>query len=136
MTDYLAYIDGACSPNPGGYAGFGVLVKAGGIPLWRSWRAIGFGRGMSNNVAEYAALTELLGWWRNQRKPSDRLYVCSDSKLLVRQMKGSWRVKSGAYIPYYKQAKRLITPDVSLRLIPREENEADILAKKALALVQ
>jgi len=57
-NDYVAWFDGACEPiNPGGTATSGAIVKDNeGTVLLAEGRLVGKGEGMSNNVAEYAAI--------------------------------------------------------------------------------
>jgi len=61
MNDYLAWFDGACEPfNPGGTATCGAIVKSEeGTVLLEEGRLVRKGSGMSNNVAEYAAITRV-----------------------------------------------------------------------------
>ena len=91
------------------------------------------GDNVSNNYAEYsalvAALNELL-----RRGLTREVTVRSDSKLLVNQMKGSWRRKKGGYLEKYKEASELAKKFERLTFvwIPREENsEADLLSRVA-----
>lgn len=130
-----AYIDGACEPvNPGGTASYGVLVKVGGVTVWESSKVVGMGSGMSNNVAEYAALVALLEWWKPRSKPGVLLHIYTDSKLIFNQLgTGLWSARKGFYIPYYEKALELLTGQVFFKWIPREENqEADRLSKRIL----
>lgn len=159
-----AYIDGACEPNPGGTASYGVLVVRKApkdtiveeltevgftIPnseyrerwklVWESSGIAGLGSKMSNNVAEYVALIVLLGWFDNQ--VAENMTILSDSRLLVNQMQLNWNADSTKlYFPYYGEALTLIMSErignlVSFKWIPREQNLADALAVKALAEV-
>jgi ribonuclease HI len=87
----------------------------------------------TNNEAEYQALIDGLkavAEW----KP-DRLEVYLDSKLVVEQMKGSYRVKKPELQPLYKEAKELLGAfkEVEIKHVERESNRgADKLANLAL----
>ena len=87
----------------------------------------------TNNVAEYLALIEGLtavaDW-----KP-DRVEVFLDSKLVVEQMRGAYRVKNAALAPLYARASKLAAdlPAVEFRHVAREKNKgADALANRAI----
>jgi ribonuclease HI len=87
----------------------------------------------TNNEAEYRALIEGLkavsDW-----KP-DRVELYLDSKLVVEQMNGRYRVKSPELTPLYKQANDLVKqlPDVSISHVERAKNAgADALANMAI----
>src|SRR5262245_58955766 len=83
------YIDGAARGNPGpAAAGFRILEPSGEL-LFEHEEALGQ---RTNNQAEYTAL--LLGLDASRRYTSGRILVGSDSRLLVEQMKGTWRVKN------------------------------------------
>jgi len=136
------WIDGACEPvNPGGTATYGLVIKQKHDTLLRQGQAIGSGKEMSNNVAEYSGLIALLVWYKAEKR-TDSVQIYSDSDLLVKQMTGLYRAKKGKkrglYYPYYEQAVALINEIGRSRLhfewIPREENtEADELSKEALS---
>ncbi len=87
----------------------------------------------TNNVAEYLALIEGLtavGEWQ-----PDRVEVYLDSKLVVEQVRGNYRVKNAALIPLHARATRLLTalPKAEIRHVERERNKgADALANRAI----
>jgi ribonuclease HI len=62
MKEYFAWFDGACEPvNPGGTASCGVVVKGeDGTVLLRDHGVVGKGKVMSNNLAESAAVRQIL----------------------------------------------------------------------------
>jgi ribonuclease HI len=128
------WFDGACEPvNPNGHASYGALVRSGMRTLFSESGYVGFGEGMSNNVAEYAGIIAVMKFLvgANVRQA----IIFGDSKLVVKQMNGKWRAKGGAYIPFYKEAIKLRAqlPDVVIQWIPRERNgEADYLSRQAL----
>ena len=132
-----AFIDGACEPiNPGGTAGYGIVVKSSGVIIFKKSGVVGSGKKMSNNVGEYSALLELLHWYISENR-KETITVYSDSQLVINQMKGFWGVHKGFYLPYYEKVTDLFTQEIFERFkflwIPREKNwEADKLSKSAL----
>ena len=129
---YVAQIDGASRGNPGP-ASYAVLIcRPNGEVLERLKKEIGQS---TNNVAEYYALIAALDYAQTHRLR--RLRVRSDSELLVRQMKGHYRVKSFALRQLHERARRLAgsLDYFAIEHVPRELNrEADALANAALDL--
>jgi ribonuclease HI len=95
--------DGGSRGNPGP-AGIGVVVRAGdGTPLVTLGRFIGRA---TNNVAEYKALITAL---RKARElGANRVVVRGDSELVVRQMRGEYRVKNADLRTLYDEAQDLL----------------------------
>ena len=125
-----AWIDGASRGNPG-EAGFGLLFRFGE----RAEEICGFLGRTTNNVAEYAGLIAALTL--ANREGVDRLTVYSDSQLLVRQIRGQYRVKAPHLKPIYLKALQLRQQIArfEIRHVPREENrDADRLANQAVDL--
>jgi dinuclear metal center YbgI/SA1388 family protein len=124
------WIDGGSRGNPGPSA-IGVVLKAeGGYLLEEIGRTIGNG---TNNVAEYTALLE--GLDLASRHGAREVQVLSDSELLVKQMRGEYKVKNEGLKALFAEAKLRTTTfqRVELRHVPREENtRADALANEAL----
>jgi ribonuclease HI len=88
---------------------------------------------MSNNVAEYYGLIAALDY--AQAKGVRALRVESDSELLVKQMRGQYKVRSGDLQPLFERAKKMSQAFDSFRIehVYREQNrEADALANEAL----
>ena len=134
---YLAWFDGACEPvNPGGTASFGVIVKGeNGTVLLRDHGAVGNGRAMSNNVAEYAGVLHIQKYLSS--RPPGRVTIHGDSKLVINQLNGKWRVRKGLYLPIAVETKELLAHlrglgwQINFYWIPREQNkECDRLSKK------
>jgi ribonuclease HI len=123
---FRAFVDGAARKNPGP-AGAGVYVEAeGGRPADEIFEALG---STTNNVAEYRAL--LLALRRAEELGAEDVEIFSDSRLLVEQVNGNFRVKASHLKPLLSEAvqraKRFRR--FSLRHVPREENAlADRLA--------
>ena len=138
------YCDGACEPtNPGGTAAWGIVVKVGRDVKHRAHGIVGNGPGMTNNVAEYAALYEGLKWlWRYQKDKPEQNHatgtqIFMDSKLVVNQVGGSWRCKA-EHLKRWRDAcaKGIGMCNVAkLEWIPREKNaEADAECRKAYSV--
>jgi ribonuclease HI len=102
MGEAKLYTDGGARGNPGP-AGIGfVLLDSDDKLLAEEGRYIGEA---TNNVAEYRAL--LLGLEWALARGIDRLEVYSDSELMVRQLKGEYKVRNDGLIPLYQEALRI-----------------------------
>jgi len=122
-------IDGGARGNPGP-AGIGVLLEEEDGDRDEYYAFLGT---TTNNVAEYAALLVLLV--RAFKRGATDLSVRADSELLIKQMKGTYRVKNPKLQVLHAAARKLMgrIPRVTLRHVPREENrEADRLANRAM----
>jgi ribonuclease HI len=122
-------IDGGARGNPGP-AGIGVLLED---ESGTKEEFYGFLGSTTNNVAEYAALLVLLV--HSLRRGATRLTIHSDSELLVKQMRGEYRVKNSRLQQFTAAARSLMSriPEVTLLHVPREENrDADRLANQAM----
>ena len=110
MSEYQLNFDGACGPkNPGGVASFGYLLRHQGTLIAQNSGIIGSGPKMSNNVAEYEALYQGLLAYAQVAKPSEKLIIRGDSKLVINQMTARWGVrKGGLYLPFYKKTAELV----------------------------
>jgi len=122
----VAYIDGGARGNPGP-AGYGVSIQSrDGIVLDELHGALGIA---TNNIAEYNGLLAALQWAVDHGER--RVHIRADSELLVRQMRGEYRVKNPGLQPLYVRA-RLLTmqlEDVKFEHVRREFNkEADRLS--------
>jgi len=121
-----AYIDGGARGNPGP-AGYGVRVEdAAGVLLDELHGGLGIA---TNNIAEYNGLLAALRWAVERRVT--KLHIRADSELLVKQMKGVYRVKNPGLLPLYEDAKRLARQvgHVTFEHVRRELNkEADRLS--------
>ena len=125
--------DGGARGNPGPAAYAFVLEAEDGTVLEARGEAIGVA---TNNVAEYRALIEGL---RSAVEAGVReLEVVSDSELMVKQMRGEYRVKNRALQDLSLEAGRLARAlgDVRYTAVRREHNElADRLVNEALDAV-
>lgn len=140
MKGYKAWFDGSCGPsNPGGTATSGAIVKyEDGTVLLKERRLVGNGPAMSNNVAEYAAVNRVFQYII-PRSPG-QVTVHGDSRLVVNQLNGAWRVGEGLYRSVALEAQDLLARlrsggwQVDLQWIPRTQNEeCDALSKGPLA---
>jgi len=122
----IAYIDGGARGNPGP-AGYGVRIEnEAGEMIDELHGALGIA---TNNVAEYNGLLAALQWAVANNVP--RLHIRADSELLVKQMRGEYKVKNAGLQPLYVRARLLAAQldDVKFEHVRREFNkEADRLS--------
>ncbi|HSD71446.1 MAG TPA: ribonuclease HI family protein [Thermoanaerobaculia bacterium] len=125
---FRAWIDGAARGNPGP-AGAGVFVEPEhGRPALEFYEPLG---STTNNVAEYRAL--LLALERAEYAGADEVEIRSDSRLLVEQLRGNFKIRAEHLKPLLAEsiirAKRFRS--FSISHIPRDQNvKADRLANK------
>jgi ribonuclease HI len=127
---YRANIDGGSRGNPGP-AAYGVVIRDGSGELVAKLKKY-IGR-MSNNVAEYYGLIAALDYAQSHKMRA--LRIESDSELLVKQMRGQYKVKSADLQPLFERARKMAQGFESFRIdhVYREQNrEADALANEAL----
>lgn len=121
-----AYIDGGARGNPGP-AGYGVRIEnADGTLLAELHGGIGIA---TNNVAEYNGLLAALRWAVDHGYRT--VQIRADSELLVKQMRGEYRVKHPGLQPLAARARLLSAQlgDVTFQHVRRELNkEADRLS--------
>jgi ribonuclease HI len=126
----IAYTDGGARGNPGP-SGYGVVIKDGsGRRVAALSEYLGH---QTNNFAEYQGLIAALEY--ALRHGPKALKVISDSELLVRQIKGIYKVKSPTLQDLHARAKELIRQLdwFSIGHALREHNqEADRLANEAM----
>jgi len=132
------FFDGLCEPiNPGGVACGGFVAYLNGDRLKAGSRCYGagyLGDYTSNNVAEYLALIDGLRWLLEAGYVGRSLVVKGDSQLVIKQLRGEYRVKSRRLKPLHEEASRLLSrfKDSRVEWIPRELNvEADALSREA-----
>ncbi len=131
MREFIVEADGGSRGNPGP-AGYGAVVSdaATGETLVEAAEYIGVA---TNNVAEYRGLLAGLTAAR-ELDPGARVHVRMDSKLVIEQMTGRWKIKHPAMKPLAAEAARVLPPErVTYEWIPRERNKhADRLANEAM----
>ena len=129
-ASHRANIDGGSRGNPGP-ASYGVVVRdAKGEIVAKLKKYIGRA---TNNVAEYYGLIAALDY--AQAHTIRTLHIESDSELLVKQMRGQYKVKSEEIRPLFERAKKMSATFESFGInhVYREQNkEADALANEAL----
>jgi len=127
---YRANIDGGSRGNPGP-ASYGVVIRdPKGEVIARLKKYIGR---MTNNFAEYYGLIAALDYAQSNQIRA--LRIESDSELLVKQMRGQYKVKSADLKPLFERAKKMSQSFASFRIdhVYREQNaEADALANEAM----
>jgi ribonuclease HI len=124
------FTDGGARGNPGPAASAFVLEAEDGTVLEARGAAIGVA---TNNVAEYRALVD--GLRRASELGVSELEVVSDSELVVKQMRGEYRVKNEALRALHREASTLAggIGSVTYTAVRREQNElADRLVNEAL----
>ncbi|MFF1723540.1 bifunctional RNase H/acid phosphatase [Streptomyces sviceus] len=131
MREFIVEADGGSRGNPGP-AGYGcvVLDAATGETLVETYEYLGV---VTNNVAEYRGLLAGLRA-AHDLDPCARVHVRMDSKLVVEQMSGRWKIKHPDMKPLALAAGRVFPPGrVTYEWIPREQNKrADRLANEAM----
>jgi len=137
QTIFEAWFDGGCWPkNPGGYATYGSVIAKDGETIWEgSGLVVPTSMGTTNNLAEYAAYIVVLNELEKRKLTELPITIYGDSKLVINQMQGAWKIKKGSYAPLAIRAKDLTKrfPNIQLEWIPRDKNSmADALAAKAL----
>jgi len=124
------YTDGGARGNPGPAAYAFVLEAEDGTVLDARGEAMGVA---TNNVAEYSAL--IAGLRRAAEVGAHELEVRSDSELMVKQMRGDYRVKNRALQDLFLEASKLARQldRVEYTHVRREQNTlADRLVNDAL----
>lgn len=127
---FRANIDGAARGNPGP-AAYGVVIRDARGQVIATFKKY-IGR-FTNNVAEYYGLIAALDYAQSHGLRA--LRVESDSELMVKQMRGQYKVKSGDLRPLFERARKMSQGIESFHIehVYREQNrEADALANEAL----
>lgn len=127
---FVLHADGAARGNPGPAGSGALLVDEHGAVVFELRRSLGTA---TNNRAEYEAL--VMGLEEARRRGVRDLVVRLDSELLVRQVRGEYRVRNAALRPLAQRAVRLLSEFDRARVehVPRERNaEADRLANEAI----
>ncbi|MEU5393269.1 bifunctional RNase H/acid phosphatase [Streptomyces tibetensis] len=131
MREFIVEADGGSRGNPGP-AGYGAVVSdaATGETLRETAEYLGVA---TNNVAEYRGLLAGLRA-AHALDPDATVHVRMDSKLVIEQMSGRWKIKHPDMKPLAAQAARVFPPGrVTYEWMPRAENKhADRLANEAM----
>ena len=131
---FTLYFDGASRSNPGP-ASYGGVIYENGVERYTYKKYIGT---TTNNVAEYKAL--LNGLLLAKEKGITRLEVYGDSKLVIEQITGNWKVKSRLLIPIHREICAVLINNpfeqITFQHVYRKNNKrADELANEALDAV-
>jgi ribonuclease HI len=126
----VLYADGAARGNPGPAGAGAALLDEEGRLVGEAMRSLPHA---TNNVAEYTAL--IIGLEEARKHEVEDLEIRMDSKLVVEQMNGKWKIKHPNLKPLAQQAGALLAsfPKRQIRHVPREQNTiADALANRAI----
>lgn len=136
MKKYNLYFDGGCIPNPNGVASLGFHCPE--LDL-QHHEVVGDGEGMTNNIAEWSAVCKGVQVMKEELSEGDTLIISGDSQLVIKQLKGEYRVKKPHLKEIFEKTMShindlLIRPiKIEYQWIPRNENTiADRLAFKSL----
>lgn len=131
-SDLIIYGDGGSRGNPG-EAAYGFVISQEGEIIYKEGKRIGLN---TNNVAEYAAVMEALRYVLRMKYEVSCIKFFLDSKLVVEQMSGRWRVKNEglrSLILTIKDLEKKLGTKITYVHVPREENkEADRMVNLAL----
>lgn len=125
------YTDGGARNNPGP-AGAGVLIFDGDRKVAELKKFLG---NQTNNWAEYEALALALEEAKRLGLTGRELEIRMDSELIVKQMRGEYRVKEPSLKPQHAKVRTLLSDFSVMRFVHvrREENkEADRLVNEAI----
>jgi ribonuclease HI len=135
LDEVVVFFDGGARGNPGPAAiGAVVLDPSSAPPTLLASVSERIGE-TTNNVAEYRAL--IAGLEAAAATPSRAVRVRGDSKLVIEQVAGRWKVKQEHLRPLHAQVRALLShyDDVDLAHVRRELNtDADALVNAALDL--
>jgi len=127
---FVMYFDGCSKGNPG-EAGAGAVIYKNGEEIWSN--AVFVGDKETNNVAEYTGL--LIGLNQAVTLGIKELHVKGDSLLVIKQMRGEYKVSSESIKTQYKLAKTITKkiPKIEFKHVYREFNKrADELSNLGL----
>jgi ribonuclease HI len=133
IDEVLIYCDGGARGNPGPAAIGAVVFDCSTDPPTRVATVSETIGVTTNNVAEYEACIAGLAAAAPLR--ARRVHVRADSMLMIRQLRGEYRVRQPHLVPLHSRAKELLKQyeAVDLQHVPREQNvDADALVNAAL----
>lgn len=130
------FFDGCCEPvNPGGTSSYGLIIFQDSKKIYEKSEIVAKGKSSTNNVAEYAGILEGLRWLYRHKLYKENILCRGDSKLVIEQLMGRWKINQGVYVPWALKCKKALVyfPNIALQWIPRDENYlADALSKAVL----
>lgn len=124
------FADGGSRGNPGPAASGAVLIDPDGVVIEERGLYLGVA---TNNLAEWNAL--LIGLEAAAARGVRHLAIRLDSELVVKQLRGEYRVKHAALQPLHRRAQALMRrfERIDLRHVPRKQNAlADRLVNRVL----
>ena len=130
--NYIIFTDGGSRGNPGPSGAGGIIRHPDGTVVAKISQFLGH---QTNNYAEYKALYLTLCEAIKLNIVDVDVYL--DSKLIVEQLNGRWKVKTLGIIPLYTETKNLIAnfKSITFSHVYRKYNkEADALANQAMDL--
>ena len=130
--NYIIYTDGGSRGNPGKSAAGAVLSDSSGIILVEISEYLGI---QTNNYAEYTSLLLAIEKCLELGINQSKIQIFMDSKLVVEQVNGRWKVKSENIKSIHLKIMELLKyfDTVSITHVPREKNTlADSLVNKAI----
>ncbi len=125
---YVLYFDGGSSGNPGPAGSGSVLYDEAGVEIWADSYYVGDWE--TNNTAEYTGL--LRGLEEIVSRDIQNVRILGDSQLVIRQMKGEYKVSSPHLQVLHAKAQALVTrvAQIDWQHIPRALNKrADALSR-------
>ena len=133
---FIVHTDGGSRSNPGPAAIGVVIANEKGQKLKEFGEYLGTA---TNNEAEYTAaifaLKKIKSLWGKENAKKSEVDMFADSELLVKQMKGEYKIENAKIQPLFLELWNLIIDfkRVSFKAVPREKNkEADRMVNEAL----
>ena len=133
---FIVHTDGGSRSNPGPAAIGVVIANEKGQKLKEFGEYLGTA---TNNEAEYTAavvaLKKIKSLWGKENAKKSEVDLFADSELLVKQMKGEYKIENAKIQPLFLELWNLIIDfkRVSFKAVPREKNkEADRMVNEAL----
>lgn len=131
-THLTIHGDGGSRGNPG-EAAYGFVISQEGKVLYEEGKRIGIN---TNNVAEYSAVIEALRHVLGSKYKVSNIKFFLDSKLVVEQMSGRWKIKNEILRNKFftiKNLEKTLGVKITYEHVPREKNrEADRMVNLAL----
>ena len=130
-NNYLLKFDGCSKGNPG-LSGAGAVIYKNGVEIWS--KSIFVGKNNTNNEAEYNGL--IIGLEEAVEMGIESLDVEGDSLLIIKQMRGEYKVKSEKLLNLYIKAKLYenMIKEIEYNHVYREKNiRADELSNMGLS---
>lgn len=121
-TPTRIYFDGGSKPNPGAMEAGVVILHADGSKTKLRDAKLGHG---TNNIAEWTALLWAMSW--AEQNGWVGVEILGDSKLVINQAQGLWKIKQAEFVPFREEFQRLNrTVRARLTHTRREYNMAGI----------